>query len=221
MQNEKIIEVFKKIKYPGTDKDIFSMHMVDRITIEGNQINIQISIPHTDNPYKGDINLSAMTEIKKVYPDAVVNIHFKGGHEFDTNNTPTTSKIKNIIAIASGKGGVGKSTVAANLALCLKKQGAKVGLVDTDLYGPSIPIMFGLQGKRPEIKEINNVQNIVPIMAFGIPIMSIGFIIEANKAMVMRGPRLGAIIKQFFNQVLWPTLDYLLLICHQEQEISN
>jgi len=119
--------------------------------------------------------------------------------------------IKNIIAVASGKGGVGKSTVATNLALGLQKLGAKVGLVDADLYGPSIPTMLGLQGQRPKVQDMYGQPKIIPLEAYGMPVMSIGFIIDPEQAVVLRGPRLAGIIKQFFNDVIWPDLDFLIV----------
>jgi ATP-binding protein involved in chromosome partitioning len=119
--------------------------------------------------------------------------------------------IKNIIAVASGKGGVGKSTVSVNLALGLRELGAKVGLMDADVYGPSIPTMLGLQGKKPLVQDVYGQQKIVPLEAYGIQMISIGNIIEPEQAVVLRGPRLAAIIKQFFNDVLWNELDYLVV----------
>ena len=131
-------------------------------------------------------------------------------------NVPTEKpnplpQVKNIIAVASGKGGVGKSTVAVNLALALKATGATVGLIDADLYGPSIPTMMGLQGERPQIKDVYGAQKIVPLEAYGIPLISIGFIIDPEQAVVLRGPRLAGILGQFINDCIWPKLDYLLI----------
>jgi ATP-binding protein involved in chromosome partitioning len=119
--------------------------------------------------------------------------------------------IKHIIVVASGKGGVGKSTVSVNLALGLKQLGARVGLLDADVYGPSMPTMLGLVGKRPPVRDITGVPKMLPLESYGIPSISIGYIIEEEQAVVLRGPRLAAIIKQFINDVLWPELDFLIV----------
>ncbi|MCH2044055.1 MAG: Mrp/NBP35 family ATP-binding protein [Saprospiraceae bacterium] len=132
-----------------------------------------------------------------------------GGERKSSSPVP---QIRNIIAVGSGKGGVGKSTVAVNLALGLKELGARVGIMDVDLYGPSIPTMLGLQGQRPKIKDdAYGRPKIMPIEKYGIPTISIGYIIQEEAAVVLRGPRLGAIIQQFFKDCIWPELDFLIL----------
>ncbi len=120
------------------------------------------------------------------------------------------SGVKHTIAIASGKGGVGKSTVAANLAVALAKTGAKVGLLDADIYGPSIPLMFGLSGAKPLARELNGKAVMVPQEAEGIKLISIGFLVDPNQAVVWRGPMASGALKQFVTDVDWGELDYLL-----------
>ena len=136
-----------------------------------------------------------------------------------TSNTTTNRKddkavlggVKNIIAVVSGKGGVGKSTVSANLALALAEGGASVGLMDADIYGPSVPIMFGLRGERPMMKEHEGKGLIVPMKQHGISLMSIGFLVDEKNAVVWRGPMASSAIKQFVTDVDWGELDYLVI----------
>jgi ATP-binding protein involved in chromosome partitioning len=120
-------------------------------------------------------------------------------------------KVKNIIAVVSGKGGVGKSTVAANFALALSKGGAKVGLMDADIYGPSVPIMFGLRGQRPFMNTVDGKDMIMPMEKFGIKVMSIGLLVDEKSAVVWRGPMASSAIKQFVTDVFWDELDYLII----------
>src|SRR3989338_1372058 len=118
------------------------------------------------------------------------------------------SNLKNVIAVGSGKGGVGKSTVAVNLALALHQEGSKVGLLDADIYGPSIPIMMGLQGQKP---KFNDTGKIIPLEAHGIKTMSIGFIADDNQAIIWRGPMIHKILDEFLSKVEWGDLDYLIV----------
>jgi ATP-binding protein involved in chromosome partitioning len=120
-------------------------------------------------------------------------------------------KVKNVIAVVSGKGGVGKSTVAANLALSLSQSGAKVGLMDADIYGPSVPIMFGVRGERPLMMNIEGKDKIIPLEKFGIKLMSIGLLVDEKNAVVWRGPMASSAIRQFVSDVFWDELDYLII----------
>lgn len=181
---------------------------LESIRIDGNQVNLVLTYTNLNPETKNKLNFAILEALYKIVPQAEVNIHFENKTVEPDNPYP---HIKNIIAVASGKGGVGKSTVSTNLAVGLAEKGYKVGLIDADLYGPSIPTMFGLKNKRPKVKSIHGRQLLVPLQAHGVYLMSIGFILEAEQAVVLRGPRLGGIIKQFLNDVLWPELDYLLL----------
>ncbi|MCC6727592.1 MAG: Mrp/NBP35 family ATP-binding protein [Saprospiraceae bacterium] len=206
-----IVEALYKVKDPASGKDIIAARMVENLQVEGQNVNFNLVLPSLNSPHKSNLIFDCVATVKEVYPDADVNVHVVAKAASSHESTSVVPQIKNIIAVASGKGGVGKSTVSVNLALGLKKLGAKVGLIDADLYGPSIPTMFGLQGQRPKIQEVHGQAKIIPLMAYDLPLMSIGFIIEPEQAVVLRGPRLAAIIKQFFNDVLWPDLDYLIV----------
>jgi ATP-binding protein involved in chromosome partitioning len=181
------------------------------LAINGADVSFTILLPSLNHPSKSDLIFECQGILQKIYPSANVNVHVAAQTAQAQQSTNPLAHIKNIIAVASGKGGVGKSTVSVNLALGLQKLGARVGLIDADLYGPSIPTMFGLQGQRPKVEDLYGHPKIVPLDGYGVPLISIGFIVEPEQAVVLRGPRLAGIIKQFFNEVLWPPLDYLIV----------
>lgn len=211
IDNNKIVEALRSVKDPATGQDIIQRRMVEKLSIEGNNVNFTLMLPSLNTPNKTDLIFACIAAIKNVYPNAETNVHTMARNDETTQPERVLPHIKNIIAVASGKGGVGKSTVSVNLALGLRELGAKVGLMDADVYGPSIPTMLGLQGKKPLVQDVYGQQKIVPLEAYGIQMISIGNIIEPEQAVVLRGPRLAAIIKQFFNDVLWNELDYLVV----------
>lgn len=209
----KIVEALSKVKDSVSGQDIITLNMVLDLQTDERNVNFTLELPSLAHPSKQELNFACMQAVQEVYPEANVHVHMraKGGAAAKPKPASSIPQVKNIIAVASGKGGVGKSTVSVNLALGLQKMGARVGLIDADLYGPSIPTMLGLQGQRPKVQEVYGKPRIVPLQAYGMPVMSIGFIIEPEQAVVLRGPRLGAIIKQFFQDCLWPELDYLVV----------
>ncbi len=211
IDNNKVVAALRKVNDPNTGQDIISAKLVRDFKIEGNSINFSLVLPSLNSPHKSDLNFACQGAIQEIYPEANVHIHMMSQTPQSQQSTSPLAHVKHIIAVASGKGGVGKSTVSVNLALGLQKLGAKVGLVDADLYGPSIPTMLGLQGQRPKVQEVYGKPKITPLDANGIPVMSIGFIIEPEQAVVLRGPRLGGIIKQFFQDTIWPPLDFLIV----------
>ncbi len=211
LDNNKIVEALRSVKDPNTGLDIVSNRMVEGLKLTGNDVHFTIKLKSADLGAKSAMNFACIEAINKVYPEAQVHIHLESTTTANEKNQGVLPQVGNIIAVASGKGGVGKSTVSVNLAIALKQQGARVGLIDADLYGPSIPTMLSLQGQRPKVEMVYNKHKIVPLQSAGIYVMSIGFVVEPEQAVVLRGPRLGGIIKQFINDCMWPELDYLIV----------
>ncbi len=215
MNTANIVELLKKVPDPLTGQDIVTALRIRDMKVEGRAVTFSLEFPKIDDETKMQLLAKCNELIQQAFPEAEVNIHFllQGGGgtgELKEAERPLPH-IQNIIAVASGKGGVGKSTVSVNLALALKALGAKVGLMDADLYGPSIPTMLGIKGQRPKVMERYGQPKIAPLEAYGMPVISLGNIIEPEQAVVLRGPRLAAIIKQFFFDVIWPSLDFLVV----------
>src|SRR6186997_3451337 len=214
MTTEKILEALSNVQEPDLGKDLVTLNMIKDVEIKGNDVSFTVVLTTPACPMKDMINNACVNAIKiLVNKDANVKVNF-------TSNTTTKRtdggsvlpKVKNIIAVVSGKGGVGKSTVAANLALALSQGGAKVGLMDADIYGPSVPIMFGLRGERPMMMDVGNDKGlIVPLERYGIKVMSIGFLVDEKNAVVWRGPMASSAIRQFVTDVFWDELDYLVI----------
>lgn len=214
MTTGKILEALGNVQEPDLGKDLVTLNMVKDIEISGNDVSFTVVLTTPACPLKDMIGNACVNAIKiLVNKEANVKVNF-------TSNTTTKRtdagsvlpNVRNIIAVVSGKGGVGKSTVAANLALALSQGGAKVGLMDADIYGPSVPIMFGLRGERPMMMDVGNDKGmIVPLERYGIKVMSIGFLVDEKNAVVWRGPMASSAIRQFVTDVFWGELDYLVV----------
>lgn len=213
MTKEKVLEALSNVQEPDLGKDLVTLNMIKDLEINGNDVSFTIVLTTPACPMKDMMGTASTNAIKLlVNKEANVKINFTS-HTTSKRTDPgaVLPKVKNIIAVVSGKGGVGKSTVSANLALALSKGGAKVGLMDADIYGPSVPIMFGVRGERPMMVEIDRKGMIVPLERFGIKLISIGLLVDEKNAVVWRGPMASSAIRQFITDVYWDELDYLVI----------
>ncbi|HRG84029.1 MAG TPA: Mrp/NBP35 family ATP-binding protein [Chitinophagaceae bacterium] len=214
MTTEKILEALSNVQEPDLGKDLVTLNMVKDVAVNGNDVSFTVVLTTPACPMKEMIKNACVNAVKLlVNKEANVQVNF-------TSNTTTKRtdegnvlpKVKNIIAVISGKGGVGKSTVSANLALALSQGGAKVGLMDADIYGPSVPIMFGVRGERPMMIDVGAEKPMIaPLERYGIKLISIGLLVDEKNAVVWRGPMASSAIRQFITDVYWDELDYLVV----------
>ncbi len=207
---EQVLQALSNVEEPDLKKDLVTLNMIQDIHIDGNNVSFSVILTTPACPLKAMIENACRNAILHfVSKEAVININMTS--RVTTQKNTGVPGVKNIIAVASGKGGVGKSTVSVNLALALAKTGAKVGLIDADIYGPSIPIMFGLENARPRASEANGKTRIEPIEKYGIKLLSIGFFTDPNQPVPWRGPMVSTAVKQLFNDADWGELDYLVV----------
>lgn len=213
MTQEDILKALGNVQEPDLGKDLVTLNMVKDISIEGNNVSFTIVLTTPACPMKDMMRMASENAVKLlVNKEAVVTVNFTSNTSSNRKDAKTLlAGVKNIIAVVSGKGGVGKSTVSANLALALAQGGAKVGLMDADIYGPSQHIMFGLRGERPLMREVDGKGVIVPLEKYGIKILSIGLLVDEKQAVVWRGPMVSSAIRQFVTEVDWGELDYLII----------
>lgn len=213
MTREDILKALSEVQEPDLGKDLVTLNMIQDLHIEGNRVSFTIVLTTPACPMKEMMQNACNNAIRLlVNKEAEVTVNFSSRTSSNRADSGTTlSGVKNIVAVVSGKGGVGKSTVSANLALALSQNGAKVGLMDADIYGPSQHIMFGIRGERPMMREVNGKGMIVPIEKFGIKVISIGSLIDEKQAVIWRGPMVSSAIRQFVSDVDWGELDYLII----------
>jgi ATP-binding protein involved in chromosome partitioning len=212
LSKESVLKALSTVQEPDLKKDLVSLNMIEDIVVGDNSIAFTVVLTTPACPLK-----------EKIEKDCVDAIHLFIGQNIEVKVNMTARVIsnrldklvlpgvKNIIAVVSGKGGVGKSTVSANLALALHKNGAKVGLLDADIHGPSVPIMFGVHDEVPDMKQADGKQLMIPVERHGIKLLSIGFMIKPDQAVVWRGPMVSSALRQFVNDTDWGELDYLIL----------
>jgi len=215
MDNPQILELLKSVKYPGFSRDIVSFGLIKEITINNDTINIDLALKTKNEEKKNEVVNSINQILSQHFKKINIEIIDESPNRPTPNQTGAPSQqsqfnlsnIKNVIAIASGKGGVGKSTIAANIALALREDNYSVGLLDLDIYGPSLPIILGIN-KSPGMTED---RKIIPIEHYGLKVMSFGFISGNDTPVIWRGPLVSRMTEQFFNDVHWGELDYLVL----------
>ena len=213
MTQEDVLKALGNVQEPDLGKDLVTLNMIKDIKIEENNVSFTVILTTPACPLKDLIKNACINAIQILLnKEAVVTVNFTSNTtSLRNDNKNVLSGVKNIIAVVSGKGGVGKSTVASNLALAIAEGGAKVGLMDADIYGPSVHIMFGVRGDRPMMKDVNGKGKIMPLERYGIKLMSIGLMVDEKQAVVWRGPMVSSAIRQFVTDVEWGDLDYLII----------
>ncbi len=207
-----ITEALATVRYPGSGKSLVELDMIaDDIRIDGDNVSFTIVFEKTTDPFRASLLKAAEAAIKLRAPHANVTINYAAKAAAPAPKPPVLPGVKNIIAVSSGKGGVGKSTVAANLAVALAAEGYSVGLLDADIFGPSVPKMFGIENAELYMHEVNGVNLIIPAERYGVKVLSIGFLIDPDKAAVWRGSMASNALKQLIEQGDWGELDYFVI----------
>lgn len=207
-----ILDALQSVRYPGTGKNIVEAEMVaDDIRIDGNTVSFSIIFPKATDPFARSLMKAAEAAIhREISNEVVVTINA----QYPTvvaEKKPALPGVKNIVGVSSGKGGVGKSTVASNLAVALAREGYKVGLLDADIFGPSVPKMFGLEDETIYMHEVDGRQLIIPAERYGVKVLSIGFLVDKNAPVLWRGSMASNALRQLIEEADWGELDYFLI----------
>lgn len=212
MTESQIKEALSNVIDPDLGQDIVTLNMVEDIVIDGKKVSFTVNLTTPACPMKEEIQRACINAVKHLVDNEAevepnMSSKVQQSKKMEQDQTDTLSGVKNIIAVASGKGGVGKSTVSVNVAVALARTGAKVGIVDTDIYGPSIPTMFNVR-ERP---NINTRRKLVPLEKYGVKLLSMGLLVDQDQAVVWRGPMVSSAVKQFLSEADWGELDYLIM----------
>ena len=209
---EQVLEALKNVEDPDLKKDLVTLGMIKDLEVDGKNISFTVVLTTPACPMKELIQKNCVNAISQyIGEEANVNVKMISDVSSRKSSGPMLPNVKNIIGVASGKGGVGKSTVASNLALALVKLGASVGLVDADIYGPSQTIMFDVMNERPMMREIDGKNKIIPVESYGVKLLSIGFFADTSQAIVWRGPMASKAVVQMFSDADWGELDYMII----------
>ena len=204
LNKENVNEVLKDVIYFPKGDNIVALNMVENLMVNEEGVRFDLVVEHKDDPKNEILVNAAKRTLTGVFGEINIDIKVK---EEET----ALSKVKHIVAVASGKGGVGKSTVAANLAVALARANQRVGLIDADIYGPSVPMMFGLEGEQPACFEKDGKTVMVPLERYGIKLLSIGCFVDADRPLIWRGPMATSALNQLMNDTLWGELDWMVV----------
>ncbi len=210
---EQVVDALRNVMEPDLKKDLVTLNMIENVEVDGLNVSFTVVLTTPACPMKAMIQSAcenAIIHFVNEKANVVVNMTARTSSG-RSKNVPLLSDVKNIIAIASGKGGVGKSTVAANLAVSLAERGAKVGLIDADIYGPSQHIMFGVEGERLYVNEKDGKTYMLPVERYGVKVLSIGMLVDPDRAIPWRGPMASKALQQLFSDAEWGELDYMLI----------
>lgn len=209
---EDVLKALSTVEDPDLKKDLVSLNMIKDLEVDGNNISFSVELTTPACPLKELIKQNCLGAIQKITEEELkISINMTSNVTTTRGSSLLLPNVKNIIAVASGKGGVGKSTVTANLAVALSKSGANVGIIDADIFGPSIPTMFNCEYEKPSVVKKGEKNMIVPVEQYGVKLVSIGFLTPADGAVVWRGPMASSALKQFIGDTEWGDLDYLLI----------